>query len=154
SFDVDVASLSYGQSAAYLKGQVRAQLVTAATGPDRASPEQDYPSLAAARAGALWLAYQSYEVACHEDRILLISFTDGRWTTPLEVASGGIYYRLQVAIDGTGRVWVVWAQLQDEDWELFARSFANGRMQEPQRITANAGADWNHRLTAAPDGRL
>lgn len=154
AFEIDVASLKYGRSVAYLAGQARAQLVTLATTPDRNSPEQDYPSLAAAPGGAMWLTYQSYDVARHQDRLLLTSFAGGRWTSPSEVASGGIYYRPQVAIDGSGRVWTVWAELVHEDWELFARYLANGRLSEPQRITTSIGADWNQRLATAPDGRL
>jgi hypothetical protein len=154
AFEIDVASLKYGRSVAYLAGRARVQLVTDATIPDGNSPEQDYPSLAAARGGALWLAYQSYDVTRHQDTILLASFESGRWSAATQVAAGGIYYRPQIAIDGSGRVWVVWAELINEDWELVARYFANGKLSEPQRLTSSAGADWNQRLVAAPDGRL
>jgi len=154
NFDVDIASLRYGQPVRYLDGSAHVELVTAAGQPDQSSPEQDYPSLAAARDGTLWLAYQSYDVSLHQDRILLTALAHNQWSPPQQIADGGIYYRPQIAIDAAGRVWIVWAQLVNENWELLARQLSSGSLSEPQRIASSVAGSWNQRLIAAPDGRL
>jgi hypothetical protein len=150
NFEIGVTDPRLGRSVALLDGKAQAQLVPASFRVDNQSPEQDYPSLATAPDGSLWLAYQSYNAARHEDRILLAR----SWGEPQDVAGPGNFHRPQVAIDGQGRVWVVWSALVNEDWELFGRYLANGSWSETQRITSAPGGDFNQRLAAGPDGRL
>jgi len=158
SFEVAPAELQFGRSATLLDGHARAELVPAGGPVDPESPEQDYPALAAGRDGALWLAYLSYAAARHEDRILLVEWRDGRWSAPRDVAGAGNFHRPQVAVDGRGRVWVMWAALVakagGEDWDLFARVLDSGRWSETLRIAGAAGGDTQPALAAAPDGNL
>jgi len=157
-FSVNLGEMRSGRVLPLLDGHARAELVPASTAVDPASPEQDHPSLTAGGDGSLWMAYQSYNVSRHEDRILLKRHQDGRWGEALDVAGPGNYYQPQAAVDGRGRVWVVWAELvgpgDAEDWELFARAYSGNRWSDKIRVTQSPGGDFNHRLAASPEGVL
>jgi hypothetical protein len=154
NFELATGDLKLGRTQELLDGHVRAELATAGERVDLQAPEQDFPSLAAGPDGSLWLAYQSYTAARHEDRILLTHLENGRWSAPEDVAGPGNFYKPQVAVDGQNRLWVVWAAFVDEDWELFARRREAGRWSEGQRLTSTRGGDLNQRLARAPDGTL
>jgi len=112
--------------------------------------EDDYPVLAAAPDGSIWLAYVEYTPGesidmlqvldrnfaslvpvGNGDRIRLRRFDGTTWHTPLDVTESGLtVWRPTVAVDGQGNVVVAWAQSLDGDWEILYRKYTPGRDQE------------------------
>jgi hypothetical protein len=89
------------------------------------------------------------------DQLWLARFTPGKdgaagkWEQPIAVTQPGQdLYKPAVAVDGKGRVWVFWSSNLDSDgkgngnWELMARSFADGEWSNPFRLTQDAGSDF------------
>ena len=137
------------------------------TGPNT---EDDFPAMAKAADGTVWLAYVEYKPGQpivmeqvkekrfdtlvpknNGDTILLRRFDGNEWSTPIAVTEGGLdVWRPTVSVDGQGNVVVAWAQKVDGDWEILCRKYtpaenANGKgtFSEVERITEQAGSDFH-----------
>ncbi len=125
----------------------------------------DFPAAVATKEGTVWCAYVAYQqgnpVDSHEtnagrfeglrtrgngDQIKLMRCLGGKWQPAIDVTGpGNDVWRPTVALDGTGGVWVFWAQQVQSNWDLFGRSV------DPQtqtlgpllRLTSDAEADIN-----------
>ena len=117
--------------------------------------EDDLPSIAAAADGSLWLAFLAY--ADRRDEVAVRQWADGTWGNLRFVpnTSGDIWLP-QAGMDAEGRLWVVWSQMLDGNWDLYARSFspvaeAWGPM---VRLTDSPQPDINPRLASDHGGNL
>ena len=82
--------------------------------------EDDLPQLAAGPDGTLWTVWLAY--SDRRDEIALRRWSEGRWGNVRFVPNtSGDVWLPQVGIDGQGRVWVVWSQMLDGNWDMYAR---------------------------------
>ncbi len=109
----------------------------------------DYPALAAASDGSLWAAWVSYDGK--GERLLAARVTESGAAPPMEVTAGEVF-RPQVAADGGGRVWVVWSEQRDDNWDLYARAWNGNRWSAVERLTSSPGPDIYASLAAGPGG--
>jgi hypothetical protein len=72
----------------------------------------------------------------------------GAWSEPVAVtAGGGDLYKCAVAIDGRGRTWIFWAENTSwpskplANFEIFAATFADGKVSPPIKLSDAAGSD-------------
>ncbi len=152
SFAVD-ASL-WAAPRLFLNGrvEVRAAPTTAILAPG-AKIWDDYPSLAQAKDGTLWMAYQSYVGG---DQILVKRrAAGGAWSQPEALTpAGGDHFRTAIAEDKAGKIWVVWSSQVSNNFDLFARAFDGKRWSEAERLTSAPGADIFHAMIRDRDGNL
>ena len=131
------------------------QTVTGVTMAGSEQREDDLPSLASAPDGSLWLAWLSY--SDRRDEIALRRYSDGVWGNLQYVpnTSGDSWFP-QVAVEAGGRVWVVWSQREDGNWDLYARGFDGGEQAWGPllRLTGDPGPDINHRVAGDRHGRI
>ncbi|MBI4875896.1 MAG: hypothetical protein HY822_14770 [Acidobacteria bacterium] len=84
--------------------------------------QDDLPNIAAAPDGSLWAAWLSF--AGDRDDVAIRHYQDGKWLNLLWVpGTSGDNWLPQVAVDARNRVWVVWSQQLDGNWDLYARRF-------------------------------
>ncbi|MCI0627187.1 MAG: hypothetical protein L0387_37000 [Acidobacteria bacterium] len=57
-------------------------------------------------------------------------------------------------LDGEGNIWVVWESLRDNQYQIYARVYRQGRWSEPHQVSDNSGHNYRPVLAVAPDGRL
>jgi hypothetical protein len=153
-FSFRLSELQNGRLLLYADGDITVQRVpSAARVSDADAAEQDYPSLAMARDGAVWVAWQSYREQA--EQVLVRHSVSGGWS-PVETLTSapGDIFRTAIAEDGAGRMWVVWSQREGAAWRLMARSFAAGRWSAPAVLTPATAPNIFHRLVRAPDGAL
>ncbi len=178
NFTIALAELADGSVHRLLDGRVEAQrvppTVTLFDGPD----QEDFPSAAADRGGAVWVAFVAHEArglaigapfkerpksfedstpTGGGDQVRLVRFADGQPGTPIEVTPGGLdVWRPSVAIAGDGAIVIVWAEFKDDNWDLFLRKYnpENKAWSEPKRLTDNRGTDTDAVLATAPDGQV
>ena len=82
------------------------------------SQEDDYPTIAVSGEAA-WAAWQSYHGDSDEIRVAKY---DGKWRTFTRVpGTSGDVWRPQVGVSGK-RVWVVWSQQVEGNFDLYARA--------------------------------
>jgi hypothetical protein len=117
--------------------------------------EDDLPSLAAAPDGSLWAAWLSYRD--RRDEIGVRQYVKGRWSNLQWVpgASGDVWLP-QAGVDAQGRVWVVWSEQREGNWDLAARAFDPSTQSwgPLERLTRDPLPDINPRLASDGKGRL
>ncbi|MFQ5810416.1 MAG: hypothetical protein ACE5JM_12430, partial [Armatimonadota bacterium] len=85
----------------------------------------------------------------------LIEITNGQASEPIPVTEPGQdLYRPAVAVDGQGRTWVFWSANAKGNWDLYARSFQDGRGSARRRLTRDRGPDLNVAATTDGAGRV
>jgi hypothetical protein len=114
--------------------------------------QDDWPSVAVAPDGAVWVAFLSFDG--RRDDIGLRRWKDGKWGALQWVpATSGDNWMPQVAADAAGRIWVVWSQQVDGNWDVYARSFdpAAQRWSTTERLTADPLPDIHPRVASRGD---
>ncbi len=119
---------------------------------DPESGEADHPSVAVARDGAVWVAWQEYRSG--SDRVRARRFSSGAWGEPLTVLESGDVYKTAVAEAGDGRLWVVWAAREGADWHLWGRNYNGRAWSSAEKLSTASGPNLHHKLAADATGRL
>ena len=117
--------------------------------------EDDLPAVAAAPDGSVWLAWMAY--ADRRDEIAIRRWADGAWGNLQFVPNtSGDVWLPQAGVDSAGRLWVVWSQMLDRNWDLFARAYDPGETAWGPliRLTDHDLPDLNPRLATDGKGRL
>ena len=90
------------------------------------------------------------------DRLRLRQFDGKTWKPAINITDSGLeIWRPAVAVDGEGTVCVAWAQRQDGNWDIFARTLkpgsdgGEGTLSPPVRLTTDPGSDF--RVVSATD---
>ena len=77
--------------------------------------EDDLPVIAAAPDGSLWFVWMCY--SDRRDEIAVRRRVNGVWGNLQYVPNtSGDVWLPQAGVDGAGRLWVVWSQMQDGNW--------------------------------------
>ena len=118
--------------------------------------DNDYPSLAAARDGSLWVTWSGFRGGADRVYAEQIPVEGGVPDREPHAVSrqGGDVYRTAIAEDAEGNVWVVWSERVDDNWDIFARSFDGQSWSSIERLSRAPQPDMQHRLVRGPDGRL
>ena len=117
--------------------------------------QDDHPSIAAAPDGSVWIAWLSF--AGDRDDVAIRHYEGGMWGTLQWVpGTSGDSWHPQAAVDAANRVWVVWSQQVNGNWDLYARRFDPGRQEWSalERLTSDPLPDINPRLTSDGKGRF
>ncbi len=150
-----------GEAKMFLDDQVRVERLPATSvlrpaAPPRAeNPVQDdYPAFwVRYKTGKHYLAWVAYRQ--QQDRVLLAERDgpDGAWSEPKEVARPGDHFRVALASTHGDTLWIVWASQREHNWNLFARSYRDGKLGDEIRLTNDAGPDIWHTMTTDQRGR-
>lgn len=117
--------------------------------------QDDLPAIAAAPDGSLWVAWLSF--AGSRDDIAIRRGVNGKWGNLLWVpGAAGDCWLPQIGVDARGRVWVVWSQMAEGNWDLYARSFdpAAQTWGSLERLTDHPLPDINPRMAPNSKGEL
>ena len=68
--------------------------------------------------------------------------------------SGRDLFRVQLAEDSQARIWAVWSEQRDSNWDLFGRAFDGNSWGEETQLTSAPGADIFHSLARDGKGNL
>jgi hypothetical protein len=157
----DAAQLKTGEPLMALGGRVKIENMprTSVLRPAPAkmtdnAVQDDYPAFwvhyQSGKQFLAWVAYQN-----EKDRVLLAERDgpDGVWSTPKEVAKPGYHFRVQLATTHGGKLWIVWSEMANQNWDLYARPYQDGQFGAAIRLTEDAGPDLWHRMTTDNKGR-
>lgn len=142
--------IGWQRPAMRLGGQVRIERVPVAERvPSTAGPvAEDEPSAIRTSAGETWLAWQSYVTG--GDQLFV---QRGDRAPEALTAPGRHLFRVHLAESGDA-VWAIWSEMRDDDWDLRARRWSNGRWAPEQTLVDAAGNDIFHSVASGPNGRL
>lgn len=164
-----LSDLPMNDAKEFLDGQVSVERQLASTRLTDPDTEDDYPAVAKAADGSVWMAYVEYtkseqplnervlagnfeglEPKGNGDRIKLRHFDGKTWSVPVDVTDGGLdVWRPTVTIDGKGRVVIAWAEKKNDNWDIYCRHYtpgkdgAKGELGAVARVSNGAGTDFN-----------
>lgn len=183
-FEFKLSEISYGRFVERLKGGVDIERVAASRPLSSGRLDDDYPALTVAPDGTAYSAWITYTPAINRDeraqrlakepadfsslakepggdQLWLRAQHKGKWSEPIPVTAGhGDLYKCSVTVDGKGRAWIFWSEntswpKQDvANFEVKARSFADGKLSDPINISSNAGNDVNAVAATDSQGRV
>jgi hypothetical protein len=148
-FTIPIADLTFGRVRPFLDGDVLVQRVVApAQLSANNTEEHDYPSVGVAKQGVVWFAWQAYKD--RGDHVY--AMPEGGAPQVITDAPADIY-RTSIAVDAEGRIHVAWSERNQEDWQLWERTY-DGRSWSPRaQISSGHSPNIFHKLIAS-DGRL
>ncbi len=117
--------------------------------------EDDIPSIAASGDESLWLVWLAY--SDRRDEIAVRRWAGGQWGNMRYVPNtSGDVWLPQAGVDSSGRLWVVWSQMLDGNWDMYARVFDPGEEAwgPLTRLTDHPLPDMNPRLASDGSGAL
>lgn len=183
-FDFKLADITYGKFIEKLNGAVDIERVAASRPLSGGRADDDYPALAVGPDGtgfAAWITFtpgidrdqraQRFETEPGDlsflgkesggDQIWLRVQKNGQWSEPIAVTPGhGDLYKCNVTVDGQGRPWIFWSENKNwpreavANFEIWARSYQNGKLSEPVNLSNNAGNDVSPVATTDANGRV
>lgn len=151
-FTFSLNELTYGRPLVFLDGAARVERQPVNQLLTTRELEDEHPSVAVGKDGtvhAAWIAYGNLN-----DQVLLRSLKNGGWSAPVPVSEAGDHFGTALAEDGQGRLWVVWSERKESNWELKARSFKGGEWSDIVQLTHNPAPDIFHSLAAGKEGTL
>src|SRR5882672_3879028 len=117
--------------------------------------QDDWPSIAAAPDGSLWVAWLSFDGE-HDD-VAIRHYQNGKWgNIHWAPNTSGDSWLPQIAVDSGNRPWVVWSQQLNGNWDMYARRFdpARNEWSTLERLSTDPLPDINPRLAANSKGQF
>jgi hypothetical protein len=117
--------------------------------------QDDWPSIAASADGSLWVTWLSF--VGDRDDIAIRHYKDGQWSNLQWVPNtSGDNWMPQAGVDAQNRLWIVWPQQINGNWDIYARRYDPARQEwsELQRLSSDPGSDTNPRLANDGSGKL
>jgi len=169
TFEFVLAELPAQGRQLFLNGQVAVQREEAAVRLTMQKVEHDYPALARAGDGTLWLAYSEYQPGKpylaervlagnfdelvpkgNGDQVRLKHFDGSAWSPPLDVTGAGLDIWRPAVTVAKGQVHVSWSQQVDGNWDIYHRVYTppaqagkQGHWSETVRVSTDPGTDYH-----------
>ncbi len=127
-----------------------------AGGPHERLTDNDFASLEVASDDTIWVAYAGFSGETdrvYADRILPGQAAASGRPHAVSRADGDVY-RTAVAEDAEGKIWVVWSEQVDGNWDLYARAFDGQVWGGIERLTSASQPDIHHKTVRGPSGRI
>lgn len=173
-FSFRLGDLPFGAARKLLANRVQVERIPAVSRLTNDAEEQDYPALARAKDGTVWMSYvemhhhqrhneirANYEEAPASldeldsppggARILVKRCKEGKWSDPIFVEGPALdLYHSAIAVDGKDRAWVFYSEQRRTGMDLWARlMLADGTADRSLRLTNDRTPD--HSPVAATD---
>ena len=119
------------------------------------SRQDDSPTIAISPDGSAWAAWLSFNG--DRDDIAIRQYRDNKWGALQWVpGTSGDSWLPQIVADRQNRVWVVWSQQLNGNWDLFARRFDPAAQEWGglERLTSDPMPDINPRAATDGNGRI
>jgi hypothetical protein len=105
--------------------------------------QDDWPSIASSPDGSLWVTWLSY--VGERDDLAIRHYKDGQWSNLQWVPNtSGDNWMPQAGVDAQNRLWVVWPQQVNGNWDIYARRYdpAKQEWSALQRISSDPGSEF------------
>lgn len=114
--------------------------------------EDDDPALIPLGGGEFGLAWIAYVDG--GDNVLFAAGAPGAWRQTIRLTDRPAdRFRVSLAKDADGGLWVFWSERDGASWTLWGRRSLNGSLADPVRISKSGSATF-HRAASSADGRV
>jgi len=154
SFPIILGDLQFGKTIPALDlnaSYERTAFASKITGDER---HDDTPAIAIDANGIPWTAWISYKYQ-DGDRIYLGKLENGIVSEKIEVTdSPGDLFQVRLAIDKNNKIWIVWSENKNGNWELVGKTYHQGEMSRIYRLTDSEEPDIFPSLISDVDGNI
>ncbi len=181
NFEVALSDLRPGRPVSALGGRVRVEEVAPSWRLTAGPTENDYPAAAVGPDGRVWVVFvqhtprgpvalqplherprdfKQFEPTGGGDQIAVLCFDGTRWSRPTPVTPPERdVWRPGIAVDGQGRLHVVWTEKRGDNWDLYGKAIDPGQLaravaQQDVRLTTDPGPDVGPVLTTDRAGQV
>lgn len=179
-----LAEIPYHQVLKKLEGAVEIERVASTAKVSETRADDDYPAISVAADGTVYTVYTSFTPGLDRDErtkqlntapadfahlaklpggdrlMLSVRTKDGAVTLPVTDDSCDIY-KSAAALDASGRLWIFWSENKAwkqmkamPDFEIWARSYLDGKFSEPVNLSQNQANDVSPVATSDAKGRV
>lgn len=116
----------------------------------------DFPDIATnpADRSEAWMAWASFDGYADEVRLARYDDAKERWGTWTQVPGvTGDVWKPRLAFDGEGRLWIIWSQQAEGNFDLYARWYDGSSFGPLHRLTSAPQSDFDHDV-AFRDGAI
>jgi len=180
-FSVPVGKFGYGAAKRLMDGRVEYRRVPTARQFVESPTEDAYPAAVTDGDGRLCVAYLAFKhgpgfekrppmttapedfgflaTPVGGDQIMFTRCEEGVWSEPAALTGAGDLLGVAMAVDGDGRLWIVWAANVEDNWDLYALVQQDTTRQDtgwpkPVRVTTQSGSDFNPVLSTDSESRV
>ena len=165
NFDVRVGEIPQVGGIEFLEGRASVSRSPIAMLLGRGTPgrfderltDNDFASIEVAEDDTVWVAYTGFSGdsdRVYADRVLP-GQAGGLRGRPFAVsAASGDVYRTAVAEDSEGKVWVIWSEQVEGNWDLYARDFDGDGWGKIKRLTTGSQPDIHHKAVRDSSGTI
>ena len=179
NFSFQARDVAWGEPKRFLDGRAVVERVPLTQQLTRSNQDQDFPAIAQ-MGDAVYASYVEFthgdpQLEAHRpmteapknfdylsrpaggDQVFLLTYSKSKrtWSEPVAVsAPKQDIMRTAVAVDGSGRVWVFWSAKKDGNFDIYAKSYSDGRWSAEMRLTTDPGTDVNPVATTDAQGRV
>ncbi len=117
--------------------------------------QDDLPTVASCPDGSVWVAWLSF--VGNRDDVVVRQYKNNQWGTLQWVpGTSGDSWLPQAGCDAHNRVWAVWSEQSNSNWDIYARSFDPGKQEwgSLDRLSNDPLPDVNPRLASDGKGHL
>ena len=121
--------------------------ITAAVRLSEDTRSDDFPDIATnpEDRSEVWMVWASYDGYRDEVRLAKYDNAKSRWATWTQIPGvSGDVWKPRLAFAEQGRIWVVWSQQADGNFDLYARWYDGSTYGPLQRLTSAAQSDFDH----------
>ncbi len=178
NFNFLASEVRYGKGVYKLEGRVYIDRMPVTTRLTETPEEEDYPALASAANGDVWLAFVQFHHSPDADKIRANpprmpmdfniyaeptggdqvwarKYSGGNWGGSIAVTTPGRdCYKAAVAVDGSGKAWVVWSENHGGNFDIFARTVDTSNSGTQIRISSESGSDIDPVATTDAEGKV
>ena len=184
-FSFKLANLPFGEIGEHLNGAIDVERTAATQSLTKTRTDDDFPAVAVAADGTTYIAQVSFTPGLDRDerartwkkapanfaflatppggdQIFLRTVKNSQPSDPVAITAGkGDIYKVALAVDGRGTVWIIWSEnaawqnpVASANFEIWARSFSGGILSVPINLSDHAGSDLNPVATTDAQGRV
>ena len=152
-FALEPAELAVGEPRTFLDGAVVVDRVPAAEMLSDYYYEDDFITLLGGSGEELWAAWIGYREGTETTRAR--RWNGDVWEPMSGPGSGrGDRFRMKLGRDRQGRVWAVWSEQKNGNWDLYGCYLAGEDWSVPERLTTDAQPDAFHNLATDANGHM
>ncbi|MCX7012442.1 MAG: hypothetical protein NTW86_07760 [Candidatus Sumerlaeota bacterium] len=153
NFEVEPLKVGFGQSAQFLEGEVRVEGMPYSDDLGDEFSESDNPAIAVSPKGAAYAAWMAWVGDRDEIRLALYNNERRDWNTFSRAPNtSGDVWMPRLAFDGEEKLWLVWCQQVQRNFDLYARSFDGKEWGKEYRLTDQPTPDINPSVAADGQG--
>ena len=114
----------------------------------------EYPDICQDKDNNTWVVYSEYLHG--KENIILKKIENMSLKDSIKVnqTSEGFEHRARILCQNKSTLWIVWCAKRNNNWDIYARSYSDGKLSNEIRVTKNSAADLNPSITSDTEGNI